>query len=134
MATDVAARGIDIDAVSHVINYEIPNEAESYVHRIGRTARAGATGVAVAFCDSTERGYLRDIEKLIKRRLTVIGDMPAPGEFESAPEKPQGRGRGGPRNNANNNSRPGNAGKGPAKKRNRSRNRRRGANTDRAAA
>tara|TARA_R110000787_G_scaffold3947_3_gene15377 strand:+ start:1160 stop:2464 length:1305 start_codon:yes stop_codon:yes gene_type:complete len=134
VATDVAARGIDIDAVSHVINYEIPNEAESYVHRIGRTARAGATGVAVAFCDSTERGYLRDIEKLIKRRLTVIGDMPAPGEFESAPEKPQGRGRGGPRNNANNNSRPGNAGKGPAKKRNRSRNRRRGANTDRAAA
>ena len=134
VATDVAARGIDIDAVSHVINYEIPNEAESYVHRIGRTARAGATGVAVAFCDSTERGYLRDIEKLIKRRLTVIGDMPAPGEFESAPEKPQGRGRGGPRNNANNNSRPGNAGKGPAKKRNRSRNRKRGANTDRAAA
>ena len=134
VATDVAARGIDIDGVTHVINYEIPNEAESYVHRIGRTARAGASGIAVAFCDSTERSYLRDIEKLIKRRLAVIGEEPAPGEFESAPENPRGRGRGGQRNNANNSSRPNNAGNGPAKKRNRSRNRKRPANAARAAA
>jgi ATP-dependent RNA helicase RhlE len=77
VATDIAARGIDVDGVTHVVNYELPNEPESYVHRIGRTARAGATGVAVSFCDPAERGYLRDIERLIQRRLTVIGDEPA---------------------------------------------------------
>jgi len=77
VATDIAARGVDVDAVSHVINFELPNESESYVHRIGRTARAGASGIALSFCDATERGYLRDIERLIGRRLTVIGDAPA---------------------------------------------------------
>ena len=77
VATDIAARGIDVDAVTHIINYELPNEPESYVHRIGRTARAGASGVAFSFCDPTERGYLRDIEHLIQRRLTVIGEEPA---------------------------------------------------------
>jgi ATP-dependent RNA helicase RhlE len=77
VATDIAARGIDVDSVSHVINYELPNEPESYVHRIGRTARAGADGAALSFCASTERGYLRDIERLIRRRLTVIGEEPA---------------------------------------------------------
>ncbi len=77
VATDIAARGIDIDSVSHVINYELPNEPESYVHRIGRTARAGADGVAVSFCDPAERAHLRDIEHLIQQRLTVIGDEPA---------------------------------------------------------
>jgi len=76
VATDIAARGIDIDGITHVVNYELPNEPESYVHRIGRTARAGAHGAAVSFCDPTERGYLRDIEKLIQRRLTVIGEEP----------------------------------------------------------
>jgi ATP-dependent RNA helicase RhlE len=76
VATDIAARGIDVDNVTHVINFELPNEPESYVHRIGRTARAGAAGAAVSFCDSTERAYLRDIEKLIQCRLTVIGDGP----------------------------------------------------------
>ena len=76
VATDIAARGIDVDGVTHVINYELPNEPESYVHRIGRTARAGAGGVAFSFCDRTERGYLRDIECLIKRQLTVIGEQP----------------------------------------------------------
>jgi len=76
VATDIAARGIDVENVSHVINYELPNEPESYVHRIGRTARAGANGAAVSFCDSTERSYLRDIERLIKRRLKVIGEEP----------------------------------------------------------
>ena len=76
VATDIAARGIDVDAVSHIINFELPNEAESYVHRIGRTARAGAGGAALSFCDPSERAYLRDIEKLIKRRLTVVGEQP----------------------------------------------------------
>ncbi|MEM7427031.1 MAG: DEAD/DEAH box helicase [Pseudomonadota bacterium] len=76
VATDIASRGIDVDHVSHVINYELPNEPESYVHRIGRTARAGAEGVAISLCSSDERAYLRDIEKLIKRPLKAIGDVP----------------------------------------------------------
>ncbi len=72
VATDIAARGIDVDDVSHVINFELPNEPESYVHRIGRTARAGATGVAISFCDGAEREHLQAIEKLIKKNLTPI--------------------------------------------------------------
>ncbi len=76
VATDIAARGIDVDGVTHVINFDLPNVPESYVHRIGRTARAGAAGIAFSFCDSSERPYLRDIEKLTKRPLTVIGDQP----------------------------------------------------------
>ena len=71
VATDIAARGIDIDNISHVINYELPNEPESYVHRIGRTARAGAEGTAYSFCSAEERNYLRDIEKLTKQRLDI---------------------------------------------------------------
>ena len=77
VATDIAARGIDVDGVTHVINYELPNESESYIHRIGRTARAGAGGVAISFCDPSERAYLSGIERLIRRRLTVIGEEPA---------------------------------------------------------
>jgi ATP-dependent RNA helicase RhlE len=77
VATDIAARGIDVDGISHVINFELPNEPESYVHRIGRTARAGADGIALSFCDPSERAFLRDIEKLTKRPLTVIGEHPA---------------------------------------------------------
>jgi ATP-dependent RNA helicase RhlE len=69
IATDIAARGIDVDGVSHVINFDLPNVPESYVHRIGRTARAGAEGVAISFCDHEERAYLRDIEKLIRMML-----------------------------------------------------------------
>jgi superfamily II DNA/RNA helicase len=69
IATDIAARGIDVDGISHVINYDLPNVPESYVHRIGRTARAGAEGVAISFCDGEERAYLRDIEKLIRMRV-----------------------------------------------------------------
>ncbi len=69
IATDIAARGIDVDGVSHVVNYDLPNIPESYVHRIGRTARAGADGIAISFCDGEERAYLRDIEKLIKRAI-----------------------------------------------------------------
>ncbi|MFV2092357.1 MAG: DEAD/DEAH box helicase [Hyphomicrobiales bacterium] len=85
VATDIASRGIDIDNVSHVINYELPNVPESYVHRIGRTARAGADGIAISFCDASERSDLRSIERLIKRSLTVVGE--APSEPIPAPAK-----------------------------------------------
>ena len=71
VATDIAARGIDIDGVSHVINYDLPNVPESYVHRIGRTARAGAAGIAISFCNDEERAYLRDIEKLTRLKVPV---------------------------------------------------------------
>jgi ATP-dependent RNA helicase RhlE len=76
VATDIAARGIDIDDVSHVVNFDLPNVPETYVHRIGRTARAGASGVAISFCDGEERAYLRDIERLTKRPLTVVAAHP----------------------------------------------------------
>jgi len=69
IATDIAARGIDVDGVSHVFNYDLPNIPESYVHRIGRTARAGADGVAISFCDHEERAFLRDIERLIRMAI-----------------------------------------------------------------
>lgn len=76
VATDIAARGIDVEGVTHVINYDLPNEPESYVHRIGRTARAGASGIAFSFCDVEERAYLRDIEKLIRLRVPVATGHP----------------------------------------------------------
>ena len=126
VATDIAARGIDVDAVSHVINYELPNEPESYVHRIGRTARAGAGGAAIAFCDPTERAYLSDIEKLIKRRLTVIGDEPGPADPKLASPDRGGRGRangGGHANSRKPRNGPGPRTGQPAKNRNRNRNR-----------
>ena len=71
VATDIAARGIDVESISHVVNYDLPNIAESYVHRIGRTARAGNDGVAVSFCDLEERPYLKDIERLIGQKVPV---------------------------------------------------------------
>jgi ATP-dependent RNA helicase RhlE len=74
VATDIASRGIDVEGVSHVINYDLPNISESYVHRIGRTARAGREGVAIAFCDESETPYLRDIEKLTGKELERIED------------------------------------------------------------
>lgn len=86
VATDIAARGIDIDELSHVINYELPNIPESYVHRIGRTGRAGASGTAISFCDSEERAYLRDIQKLIRREVPVVQGH----EFESSHTGPVG--------------------------------------------
>lgn len=73
VATDLFARGIDVAEVTHVINFDLPNEPESYVHRIGRTGRAGRTGIALAFCDPSERGHLAAIEKLTRVRLAVVG-------------------------------------------------------------
>ena len=71
VATDIAARGIDVDDLSHVINYDLPNVPETYVHRIGRTGRAGASGIAISFCDVDERAYLRDIQKLLKQQIPI---------------------------------------------------------------
>ncbi|HEY2890735.1 MAG TPA: DEAD/DEAH box helicase [Dongiaceae bacterium] len=76
VATDIAARGIDIDGITHVVNFDLPNIPESYVHRIGRTARAGASGTALSFCGPDERGFLRDIERLTRHSLSVISDHP----------------------------------------------------------
>jgi ATP-dependent RNA helicase RhlE len=76
VATDIAARGIDVDDISHVINYDLPNIPESYVHRIGRTARAGADGIAISFCDTNEGDYLRDIQGLIRAQVPVSDDHP----------------------------------------------------------
>ncbi|MEQ1504182.1 MAG: DEAD/DEAH box helicase [Myxococcota bacterium] len=104
VATDLAARGIDVEAISHVINYDLPNVPEQYVHRIGRTARAGASGLAVSFCDREEIPFLRDIERLIGARIQVAGDrigLPAdvvePGPLGSGPRRaaaPSGGGGG----------------------------------------
>jgi superfamily II DNA/RNA helicase len=101
IATDIAARGIDVDGVSHVINYDLPNIPESYVHRIGRTARAGAEGVAISFCDHEEAPYLRDIEKLIRMAIPAenrrTGRAPAPAQaakpHQHKKHRPNGQGR-----------------------------------------
>lgn len=76
VATDIASRGIDVDKLSHVINYEIPEQAETYVHRIGRTGRAGSSGIALSFCSLEERNYLKDINKLIKSNIEVVTSHP----------------------------------------------------------
>jgi ATP-dependent RNA helicase RhlE len=83
VATDIAARGVDIDGVSHVVNFELPHEPESYVHRIGRTARAGASGVALSFCDPEERGLLRAIERLTRVPVKVVENHP----FAATPQR-----------------------------------------------
>jgi ATP-dependent RNA helicase RhlE len=87
VATDIAARGIDIDELSHVINYEIPNIPETYVHRIGRTGRAGASGISISFCDGEERAYLKDIQKLIGKPVPLAENNPYP-MSQSALNKP----------------------------------------------
>ncbi len=104
VATDLASRGIDVSGVTHVINYELPADAESYVHRIGRTARAGASGIAVSFCDGSERGQLKSIERLTNQRIAVIStpaneDMPqvAAAPAERSREEREHRGPRGPR-------------------------------------
>ena len=88
VATDIASRGIDVEGITHVFNYDLPNEPESYVHRIGRTARAGRSGIAYAFCDNTESGYLVGIQQLIGKEIPVdsqhdfhfVGAIPKPGQ------------------------------------------------------
>jgi ATP-dependent RNA helicase RhlE len=114
VATDIASRGLDIDAVTHVINFDLPMTAEIYVHRIGRTARAGAAGIAVTFCDRDERSMLRDIERLTRQRLDVAehpftAGSPAPessnsGRIDAPTRQPgrQARGHGRPKSAASN--------------------------------
>lgn len=102
VATDIAARGIDVDNLSHVINYELPNVPETYVHRIGRTGRAGASGIAFSFCDAEEKEFLRDIQKLISVSVPVVKEHPyamsdiSLTSFRPAPQqqqRPQGQRR-----------------------------------------
>jgi ATP-dependent RNA helicase RhlE len=90
IATDIAARGIDVDELSHVINYDLPNIPETYVHRIGRTGRANASGIALSFCDGEERAYLKDIQKLIGQHITEITEQPYPDDGSYIPEKSKG--------------------------------------------
>ena len=102
VASDIAARGLDIDDVTHVVNFDVPNEPETYVHRIGRTGRAGASGEALSLCAPEERGFLRAIEGVIGRRIEVVGDHPFPsrGGAAAGPEpraRPQPRRQGGGR-------------------------------------
>ncbi len=85
VATDIAARGIDVDGITHVINYDMPMEPESYVHRIGRTARAGASGIAIAFCAPEERGLLRAVEKLTRKQIPILA---LPANLPAVPQAP----------------------------------------------
>jgi len=91
VATDIAARGIDVDGVSHVVNFDLPNVPETYVHRIGRTARAGAEGVAISLCDREEEAFLRDIEKLIRLTIPVTGGAIHRGERSAVPANTKSR-------------------------------------------
>jgi ATP-dependent RNA helicase RhlE len=98
VATDIAARGIDVDGISHVVNYDMPNVPETYVHRIGRTARAGADGVAISLCDGEEMAFLRDIEKLIRMSIPMSDRRadprrPEPAPANHAPARPSGHGK-----------------------------------------
>jgi len=95
IATDIAARGIDVEDLTHVINYELPNIPETYVHRIGRTGRAGASGIALSFCDAEEKEYLRDIHKLIGKNIPMVPDHPYQmrnTSIEKVPNQPSGDG------------------------------------------
>ncbi|ABI63334.1 DEAD/DEAH box helicase [Granulibacter bethesdensis] len=91
VATDIAARGIDVAGVSHVVNFELPNEPESYVHRIGRTARAGQRGIAISFCDGSERPFLKAIEKLTRVKMSVAGGVESDLPAEEPRKQPQAR-------------------------------------------
>lgn len=107
VATDIAARGIDVDELSHVINYDLPEVAETYVHRIGRTGRAGHTGCAMSFCSMEERGYYKSIEKLINKKIPVIKDHPYEASSNDVAEvvekrNPRNNNRGNNRGNSNN--------------------------------
>lgn len=94
VATDIAARGIDIDELTHVFNFELPNIPESYVHRIGRTGRAGASGIALSFCDAGEKDFLKDIQKLIGKQIKVIDGHAYPLMIHDEPKPTQGGGGG----------------------------------------
>ena len=107
VATDIAARGIDVDGITHVINFDLPNVPESYVHRIGRTARAGASGVAISFCEPAERSMLVAIERFIRARIPAVNppappvhgaSRPVQGDASAAPRRDgggvQGQGQG----------------------------------------
>ncbi len=93
VATDIAARGIDVDDLEYVINYDLSNVAETYIHRIGRTGRAGAKGTALSFCDAEEKAYLRDIEKLIGKKISIIEDHPYPLIDNNPVKTPKNQGR-----------------------------------------
>ncbi|MCB0705561.1 MAG: DEAD/DEAH box helicase [Saprospiraceae bacterium] len=112
IATDIAARGIDVSELSYVVNFNLPNIPETYVHRIGRTGRAKASGIALSFCDQEEKAFLRDIQKLIGQTLPVVSDHPFPDDGKTASEpnsnkQPQSRNGGNNRGggNSNNNTR-----------------------------
>ena len=113
VATDIAARGIDVSQLELVINYDLPNVAETYVHRIGRTGRASASGESISFCDIDEKAYLKDIQKLIGQHIPVIEDHPYPDDGTQLPSKPGSNQRNNNNRNRNKNNR----------NRNRSRNR-----------
>jgi ATP-dependent RNA helicase RhlE len=104
VATDIAARGIDIDELTHVINFELPNVPETYVHRIGRTGRAGASGIALSFCDAEEKEFLRDIHKLISKAIPVVEDHPYPMSNTSLVQYPSATRRPVPQRNGSGNS------------------------------
>lgn len=123
VATDIAARGIDVDSLSLVVNYDLPNVSETYVHRIGRTGRANASGIALSFCMAEERPYLRDIEKLIKQEVPRLGEHPFMDEVsekETEVRRPSQK----PRNNnqSRNSGNSGNANRNKNRNRNRNRN------------
>ncbi|MCX6259533.1 MAG: DEAD/DEAH box helicase [Bacteroidia bacterium] len=110
VATDIAARGIDVDDLEYVINYEIPNISETYVHRIGRTGRAGANGTAISFCDADEKAYLKDIEKLITKKIMVVDNHPFPliDHFPVKPPEQNRRDHNHPRSDSQKNYNPNN--------------------------
>jgi ATP-dependent RNA helicase RhlE len=132
VATDVAARGIDVDDITHVINFDLPNEEDSYVHRIGRTARAGKTGISLSFCDHEERKYLKDIERLIRQKITIKDDhpfhiegiQPADNTKDDDGDDDKDRRPRRPRNRGRNNKRRNQSYKKPAKSNNPARSRR----------
>jgi ATP-dependent RNA helicase RhlE len=98
IATDIAARGIDVEGISHVVNYDLPHEPETYVHRIGRTGRAGASGSALSFCDQAECGLLTAIERLTRQKLAVEKSLPVDSQIEQASQSARpatGNSRGG---------------------------------------
>ena len=105
VATDIAARGIDVSQLELVINYDLPNVAETYVHRIGRTGRASASGESISFCDIDEKAYLKDIQKLIGQHIPVIEDHPYPDDGTQLPSKPGSNQRNNNNRNRNKNNR-----------------------------